>query len=164
MSQIVNIKILSGIPGCGKSTWARNYVANTRNVIRINRDDLRHILVEDFNSEGNESIINKSKLALIKTAIEFDRNIVLDDTHCYKDYLIFLIDFIRKTGEEFNKTTVIEILDFDVDSKICIERNENRDSKVPVIAIYHMISQKKEIIYDELLIDNYIKMSSISNI
>ena len=64
MSQLINIKILSGIPGCGKSTWARNYVDNTRNVIRINRDDLRHILVEDFDSEGNESIINKSKFRI----------------------------------------------------------------------------------------------------
>ena len=158
MSQIVNIKILSGIPGCGKSTWARDYVAKTRNVIRINRDDLRHILVEDFNSEGNESIINKSKLALIKTAIEFDRNIVLDDTHCYKDYLIFLIDFIRKAGEEFNKTTEIEILDFDVDVDTCVERNGKRERSIPTTAIYHMISQKKEIIYSELQVDTYIKM------
>ena len=158
MSQIVNIKILSGIPGCGKSTWARDYVAKTRNVIRINRDDLRHILVEDFNSEGNESIINKSKLALIKTAIEFDRNIVLDDTHCYKDYLIFLIDFIRKAGEEFNKTTEIEILDFDVDVDTCVERNGKTERSIPTTAIYHMISQKKEIIYSELQVDTYIKM------
>lgn len=158
MSQIVNIKILSGIPGCGKSTWAKNYVANTRNVIRINRDDLRNILVENFNSEGNESIINKSKLALIKTAIESDRNIVLDDTHCYKDYLIFIIDFIRKAGEEFGKITEIEILDFDVDVDTCVERNDKRERSIPTTAIYHMVNQKKEIIYDDLQVDRYIKM------
>lgn len=159
MSNVINIKIISGIPGCGKTTWSREYVSETRNVIRINRDDLRHILVEDYYSEGNENIINRSKLSLIKVAIESDRNIVLDDTHCYKDYLIYLIDKIRQMSIELNKKIEIEILDFDVPVDICVHRNSKRSNSIPSTAIYQMINKKREIDFTELDIDKYTKMN-----
>jgi predicted kinase len=159
MNNVINIKILSGIPGCGKSTWSMNYVIENRNIMRINRDDLRHILVEDVSTDGNDHLINKVKNSIIRIAIESNRNIILDDTHCYKDYLISLIDFIRKLSIELEKNIEIEILDFDIPIDICVERNKLRGNGLSTSAIYHMISQKKEINFHELDIDKYTKIS-----
>ncbi len=41
----VKIIITRGIPGSGKTTWAKNFVKNNPNYIRISRDDLRSILI-----------------------------------------------------------------------------------------------------------------------
>ena len=62
MNNILNIKILLGIPGSGKSSWAKKYVAQNRNIMRISRDDMRHMLVEDIFTDGNDNLINNAKL------------------------------------------------------------------------------------------------------
>ncbi|MFA5585860.1 MAG: AAA family ATPase [Saccharofermentanales bacterium] len=159
MNNVLNIKILSGIPASGKSTWAKNYILNNKNTVRINRDDLRFTLFNGVFTDGNESFVNKSKLSLIKTSLEFDRNLILDDTHCYNDYLVFLIDYIRDLSIELNKGIFIELLDFNVDINICIERNSKRDKILNNNILYHMYKSKKEIIIEKLNIDKYIKMS-----
>lgn len=159
MIDVLNIKILSGIPASGKSTWAKNYILNNRNTVRINRDDLRTTFFSDVFTDGNESFVNKSKLSLIKTSLEFGRNIILDDTHCYSDYLIFLINYIRDLSIELNKGIFIELLDFDVDISICMERNSKRNKILNNNILYHMYKSKKEIIIENLNIDKYIKMS-----
>jgi len=157
MNNVLNIKILSGIPASGKSTWAKDYVLKNRNTVRINRDDLRNALFNDVYTDGNESFVNKAKLSLIKTSLEFDRNIILDDTHCYKDYLIFLIDYIRNISKELNKNIRIEFIDFNIDVNKCVKRNIKRKGKLNKNVIYHMYNQKKEINIDELDIDVYLK-------
>lgn len=160
MNNILNIKILLGIPGSGKSSWARKYVAQNRNIMRISRDDMRHMLVEDIFTDGNDNLINNAKLLLIKFGIDKDRNIILDDTHCYNDYLIFIIDYIRKTAQELNKNIEIEILDFDTPIDKCIERNNNRTgiNKIPNHIIYHMVNEKRKILIDKLNIDRFYKI------
>lgn len=161
MNDILNIKILQGIPGSGKSSWARDYINHNRNTMRVSRDDLRHMLVEDVFTDGNENLINSAKLSLIRLGIEKDRNIVLDDTHCYNDYLIFLIDYIRKVSKELNKNIEIEILDFDTPVDKCAKRNNKRKGihKIPTHIIYHMVNQKKKIIISSLNIDKYMIIS-----
>ncbi|MDY0270319.1 AAA family ATPase [Trichloromonas sp.] len=159
MNNVLNIKILSGIPASGKSTWAKDYVYNNRNTVRINRDDLRKSIFNDFITDGNENFINNAKLSLIKTSLEFDKNIILDDTHCYKDYLIFLIDYIRNNAKQLNKNIKIIIVDFDVNVNVCVKRNFKRKGKLDKNIIYHMYKTKNEINYNSLDIDEYIKMS-----
>jgi len=40
----LTVEILIGLPGSGKSTYAKNKVANSNNWIRVNRDDFRAML------------------------------------------------------------------------------------------------------------------------
>lgn len=150
MGKLIKIKILSGIPGCGKTTWARNFISENPDTKRVNRDDLRKMFDDSRMTDGNESFVNKAKLALVKTCIDFDKDMVIDDTHCYKDYLIWFINEIRTYTNGLNKPIFIEIVDFVTDTDTCIARDDNRDNKVGKNAIYHMISQKKEIDFDSL--------------
>lgn len=153
MSKLIKIKILSGIPGCGKSTWARNFIAKNPDTKRINRDDLRKMFDDSRLTDGNESFVNKAKLALVKTGIDFDKDMIIDDTHCYNDYLVWLINEIRTYAKGLDKPITIELVDFDIDADTCVKRNDERDAKVEKAAIYHMISQKKDIDISKLDID-----------
>ena len=160
MNNIINIKILQGIPCSGKSTWSKEYVLQNRNIMRISRDDLRNMLVGNVFTNGNENLINSVKLSLISIGIEKDRDLILDDTHCYNEYLIFLINYIKDTSKKFNKKIEIELIDFDTSVDECIQRNNNRVgySKLPNHIIYHMNNEKKQILIDKLDIDRYYKM------
>ena len=40
----LKLLILIGIPGSGKSTWAKDYVKYNDNWVRVNRDDFRDML------------------------------------------------------------------------------------------------------------------------
>ena len=155
MSNIINIKILIGIPCSGKSTWAKNYVLNNRKVARINRDELREMMMASVITNGNNNFINKIKKDIIYAAIKSNRNLVIDDTHCYVKQLVELIDYIRCISMKLNKNIFIEVIDFDIDVDICIERNKYRDIKIPVKGIYFMFNSKKEINFSELRIDKY---------
>lgn len=155
MSKLIKIKILSGIPGCGKSTWAKNFIAENPDTKRINRDDLRKMFDDSRMTDGNESFVNKAKLSLIKTAIEFEKDMVIDDTHCYNDYLVWMIGEIRDYANKLERPIFIEVIDFDVDVDTCISRNENRDNKVDKSAIYFMDKSKKEIDYKKLIINRH---------
>ncbi len=156
MSKLITIKILSGIPGCGKSTWARNFITINPDTKRINRDDLRTMFDNSRLTDGNESFVNKAKLSLIKTGIDFDKDMILDDTHCYNDYLIWLIKEIRDYATSLNKIIKIELIDFDADVDLCIGRDNNRSNSVGKSAIYHMAKSKKEIDILNLDIDNHL--------
>ena len=153
MSKLIKIKILSGIPGCGKSTWARDFIAKNPDTKRINRDDLRMMFDDSRFTDGNESFVNKAKLALVKTCIDFDKDMVIDDTHCYADYLVWFIGEIRAYAKGIDKPITIEIVDFDVDIDTALDRNNKRDAKIDKNAIYFMDKSKKEINISNLNID-----------
>jgi len=153
MSKLIKIKILSGIPGCGKSTWARNFIDKNPDIKRINRDDLRKMFDDSRFTDGNESFVNKAKLSLVKCGIDFDKDMIIDDTHCYTGYLVWFINEIRTYAISINKLINIEVIDFDVDIDICVKRNNNRDNKVEKNAIYHMSKLKKEIDFNKLNIN-----------
>lgn len=156
MSNILNIKILSGIPGCGKSTWSYNYIKNNPNTKRINRDDLRKMLDDNKSTEGNENFIKLVKLELIRMSLEHDRHIILDDTHCYNEYLVSLIKNIRIIAKDLSKNIEIDLVDFDVSIKTAIKRNKKRKEKLDNKIIGYMFNEKKDIDIPNLDIDNHI--------
>lgn len=155
MERVINIKILTGLPASGKTTWSSNYVHENRNIVRINRDELRKMLFSGVITDGNQNFVDKAKMTLITSALDNDKDIILDDTHCYHEYLVSLISIIRLASTSFKKDVEIELVEFNTGIDICIERNNNRVDSVPVVAIYHMHNSKKEIKINELNIDKY---------
>jgi len=153
-----NIKILVGIPACGKSTWSKDYVLKTPCTKRINRDDLRNMIDAGKITDGNENFLRVLRLELVKICLTLDRHIVIDDTNCYASKLEETIYSIRLMAADLGKEIEIEIIDFDVDPETCVERNENREGKVEESVIYYMKNAKDEIDFNSLLIDKYTKI------
>lgn len=93
------IIICVGISGSGKSTWATKFLKENHNFLRINRDDIRKVLVGDLNgyyqrSDLNdiERFINKIETDLY-TSINYNhRNIIIDNTNLKQQYINKWID------------------------------------------------------------------------
>jgi len=154
----LNIKILVGIPACGKSTWAKNYVLANPNTKRINRDDLRNMLDAGKNTDGNENFLRVLRIEMVRMCLSLDKHVVLDDTNCYASKLEETIFAIRTMAGQMTKEIEIEIIDFNLSVEECLLRNKIRENPVEEIAIFHMKKAKDEIDFDSLLIDKYTKV------
>lgn len=86
--------ICVGISGSGKTTYSTNLIKNDPSFIRINRDDLRKTLVgslEGYYTSNalyfRESIINQLEIDIINSAINYKKNLVIDNTNLKETYL-----------------------------------------------------------------------------
>lgn len=149
----LNIKILVGIPGSGKSLWSKNYVLENPGVKRINRDDLRGMLDSYKLTDGNEKFLRIARNKLIELCLIFDRNIIIDDTNCISDKLNEFINDIITIADNIGKQIEIEIVDFNIDIKTCLERNRNRERVLEDRVLYFMQRNKNEINYSDMFID-----------
>ena len=85
------LTILRGLPGSGKTTLASKMLAGaTTPTIRINRDDLRAMIVGKDNDlyggtksgvNAREKLVRNMRDALIKCALESGTDVIVDDTN-----------------------------------------------------------------------------------
>lgn len=126
MSELV---ITRGLPGSGKSTWAKQWVSEDRaNRVRINRDDLRTMVDDgEFVEKVTESRIVTLRDAMILQALRKGLSVVVDDTNLPNPVVKQLRKLAEKRGAGFR------IQDFrDVPLNVCIEQNFWREGNAVV--------------------------------
>lgn len=131
------IMLLSGIPGSGKSTWARNAVRANENWKRVNRDELRKMLYcEQFNPKFEEmlTIVERNCVGAL---IVQGYNVIVDATHCKPKYLREWCEFVNQ-----NLPSKVQVLvrRFDTPIEVCLARNAERPEgeRVPEWVIKRM--------------------------
>jgi adenylate kinase family enzyme len=78
----MKILFLKGLPGSGKSYFAKNWVErDPTNRVRINKDDLRSLLHQGKYSKSNEKQILDIEESIILDSLKRNRDIILDNTH-----------------------------------------------------------------------------------
>lgn len=133
----LKILILIGIPGSGKSTWAKDYVKYNDNWVRVNRDDFREMLKTAQVCENKiEDIITKLVSDTINAALMRKQNVIIDNTHVKVKYINSII-------EEFKYSADIDYRVFDVSLDKAIERDSNREKKVGSEVIKRMYGDYK---------------------
>lgn len=76
------IKILKGLQGSGKSTYAKALVDSyPNNYKRISKDDLRAMLDNSNGTKKTEEFILKARDALILLSLSESKNVIIDDTN-----------------------------------------------------------------------------------
>lgn len=130
--------ILKWIPASGKTTYAMN---NLKGCMHINKDKLR----EQYPNLSEKEISLKQK-ELIQSMVKFGTSIVVDNTHINPSSLAKVIAFCKEVGYED-----VEVID--VFSQLvkelgvreafltCLERNSQREKRVPVSVLYSMAYQ-----------------------
>lgn len=129
------IIILKGLPASGKSTWAREMTIKHPNVYkRINKDDLRSMLDDGKHSKGREAFVLKIRDCIIRETIESNMSPIIDDTNFNPVHE----EMIRNIANSYTPAIKVEVKNFDVDLKVCIERDAKRDKPVGEKAIKDM--------------------------
>lgn len=126
--------ILRGIPGSGKSTWARAFVGKCPWFKRICRDDLRQMLDGGVYSAHNEKFVRMIRNRLIRECLQEGSSVIVDDTNL-KDRDI---RDIRGCAYIDMEAVPVRIMDFDTPLDLCIERDAQREKPVGEARIREM--------------------------
>jgi len=122
------IIILRGIPACGKSSYALNFIKENPTYVIVSRDGFRRMLIGDNYSQSIEKIVTNLQEHAIETILGTNKNIIIDNTHVKESY----VSDICKLAERIGNIEVSEKI-FDVPYLVCRERNNKRIgvAKVP---------------------------------
>lgn len=148
------IIMLKGLPGSGKSTYAKKLVTDNPNKYkRVNKDDLRAMLDAGKWGSKNEKFVLLMRDTAIANALALGYIPIIDDTNLDPKHEIRLRDIAAGMHAEF------ELMDFTyVSLTTCIERDAKRPTPVGAKVITGMYNKylKPVIEYNDDLHDCYI--------
>lgn len=133
-----NLYILCGIPGCGKSTWVKNRMAeNTSSTdpkwAYVSRDEVRFSMITEeddyFSKEKQvfEEFVNRLCGNLNDAWVQ---NVIADATHLNEISRDKLINAIRRKRP--NLPLHITMVYFDIPLEVCKFRNDKREGRAHV--------------------------------
>lgn len=136
------IVLLRGLPGCGKSTWARAWVAaDPAGRVRVCRDDLRAMMRNGVNIDGvTERAVLAARNAIISAAIREGLDVVVDETALPET----TVEAVRRLAVRCKVRLVIEDMR-GVPLESCIARDAARPAPVgeDIIRGYHAVHLRK---------------------
>lgn len=74
------VTIMRGLPGSGKTTWAKQQLLVDPDIVRVSKDDLRDMLWGGYRENG-EGLVIRMRDALIVRALQSGLHVIVDDTN-----------------------------------------------------------------------------------
>lgn len=111
-----------GLPGVGKSTWARKWVEESPSTrIRVNRDDIRDML-GPYWVPNREDLVTEIEVFIVEATLVKGFDVVVDATN-------FKSQRWKELAKNFDAE--FQIKDFtDVPVEVCIDRDSKRERSV----------------------------------
>jgi predicted kinase len=121
---MASLTITRGLPGSGKTTWARRQAG----AVRVNRDDLRRMLHGGHIGLGWAEVqVTIAQRAQIEALLRAGVNVISDDTNLTGR----AVSALTKIANECGASVVVK--DFrDVPLEVCIERDAQREEDTSV--------------------------------
>lgn len=155
------IWILKGLPGSGKSTWAKEQVLREPGKYkRINKDDLRAMLDAGKWSPENEKFVLGVRNSIATDALRRGMNVIVDDTNLDSDHYKNILNLVKSLNIEAFVTEKF----FPCDIDECIKRDAARSHPVGEDVILKMAKRypratagkpKCETVYKMICVDPY---------
>ena len=128
-----------GLPGSGKSTWAKEYQAQypIGTVAIVNNDSIQEMMFGQsyVDAPNIPMMLAVSRFALVESLSRFVDVIIIDNTNLSRS----AVRQLNNIADQFAEDHRIEWKDFTyVPIKVCLERNRLRDNPVPEDVIYSM--------------------------
>jgi predicted kinase len=121
--------IARGLPASGKTTWARNWVAeDPERRARINRDDTRTALHGGHRGRATEDQVTTATHAAITALLASGVSVISDDTNLIEEHVFAMQLLAARVGVP---ARLIDLTSVPLD--LCLARNARRtgDSHVP---------------------------------
>lgn len=131
---MLKLIMMKGLPGSGKSTYARTLVDNS-GYVRVNKDDLRAMLHNSKWSKANEKQILKARDWLIRASLSAGKSVVVDDTNFEPKHL----ETLRTIAQDHKASLEVKFIDTPLDE--CIKRDLNRLNSVGETVIRRMYNK-----------------------
>lgn len=135
MSKKLKVYMTLGLPGSGKSTWAKKLVdESAATVKRVNKDDLRAMIDNSYWTKSNEKFVVDVRNHIVRKAVEAGLNVVIDDTN-FGPHVEDIKALVGDLAE-------VEVVDFThVPLETCIERDLKRMNSVGKDVIMRMYNR-----------------------
>ena len=119
----MKIIMLKGLPASGKSTWAREYQAESGNYLVISKDEIRKMF--GGYTPKREKDVLRVRNELIKLGIKLKKNVIVDDTNLNPKHERYICQLARdlKCKFELNDSFM------SVTPEECIKRDLHRGEK-----------------------------------
>lgn len=115
------IIFLKWLPASWKSTWARQYILDNPNTVRVNKDDIRNLLHWGVFSKENEVEVLDYQKNQVATWLAKGKSVIIDNTHLFWTHEKEYKELANMYDVEF------EIKSFlDVPVKVCVTRDMDR--------------------------------------
>lgn len=143
------VYLLHGLPGSGKSTWAKS---NHPDLPIVSRDIIRYELGYTNGpeekarlNEGQESKVTIEENKRIQNLINQKKDFIIDDTNLRLKYRTPLIETLRKAGYY-----VVGVV-FETPLNVCISRRTDQISPAVMKKLWKGMDKLKESEVDEII-------------
>jgi len=136
---MATLYIMRGLPGSGKTTKAKELIAQRdprRPIKRVNRDELRVMLDGGKHSEERERFVKQIEWEVIHKALLTGVDIIVDDTNLSPNTMAWLEEMADNIGSQ------VALIDLtNVPPEECIKRDLKRPNSVGSKVIWRMYHQ-----------------------
>jgi len=113
--------ILKGLPACGKTTYAKEYIEKNPNTMRVNRDSLRKMLFfSEFTPKREKTVVSLGK-EFVRLIAGNGYDVMIDDTNLNPE--------IEEMWKEIGESLKMEVEVYMVEEAISLERLIIRDAR-----------------------------------
>ena len=134
--------LLVGIPGAGKTTYAKKYIEENINTIHLSSDAIRKELYGDEAAQGNPSDVFSLMQKRAIEALNNGQNVIYDATNITRKDRASIIGICPKFARIVAHVIWAPI-------EVCIERDATRDRTVGKEVIDRMLKRFQAVYFDE---------------